>query len=73
MTENEILAYFKDFVEKDLLNLAKKVNPTIDTKFAYFNDGLIDFAFYSVAEKKFLYIEFPWRENNEVIFKKIHL
>jgi len=81
--ENKIVEYFRKHIEKGIkIENDKYYSDLIKIPFEYinFNEPLtftpnpIDFAIYSIKEKKVVYIEYPWRKKNEeLIYNKIYL
>jgi len=87
--EKEVLDYYKKYIETEMIEGASKidfsdrVNDLIKFPYMYidYNEPcsflpttIYDYAVYSIKEKRFIYIEYPWRlENDELTFNKIYL
>jgi hypothetical protein len=86
--EKDILDYYKKYVENDMIkdiskyNFENQINDFIKFHFTYidysapltFSPDPIDFVIYSKKEKRFIYIEYPWRQKNgELTYNKIYL
>jgi hypothetical protein len=82
-TETKIIEYFRKHIETGIkIENDKYYSDLIKIPFEYidFNKPLtftpnpIDFAIYSIKEKKVIYIEYPWRKKNkELTYNKIYL
>jgi len=80
--ENKIVEYFKKYIESAIKIEKEHWGDFIKIPFNYidFNEPIkftldpIDFAIYSIKEKKVVYIEYPWRKKNgELTYNKIYL
>jgi hypothetical protein len=80
--ENKIVEYFKKHIESAIKIEKEHWGDFIKIPFNYidFNEPIkftldpIDFAIYSIKEKKVVYIEYPWRKKNgELTYNKIYL
>jgi hypothetical protein len=86
--EKEVLDYYKKYIETEMIEGASKidfsdrVNDLVKFPYMYidyddssfFAPTIYDFAVYSIKEKRFIYIEYPWRlENDELTYNKIYL
>ncbi len=86
--EKEVLDYYKKYIETEMVEGALKIdfsdrlNDLVKFPYMYidyddssfFTPTIYDCAVYSIKEKRFVYIEYPWRlENDELTFNKIYL
>ena len=82
-TETKIVEYFRKHIETGIkIEHDKYYSDLIKIPFTYYNYSApmsfaldpIDFAIYSIKEKKVIAIEYPWRKNNgELIYNRIEL
>ena len=82
-TETKIVEYFRKHIETGIkIEHDKYYSDLIKIPFNYidFNEACsftldpIDFAIYSIKEKKVIAIEYPWRKKNgELIYNRIEL
>jgi len=81
-TEAKIVQYFRNSIEKSIKIEKEHYGDFIKIPFTYidFNARMsfapdpIDFAIYSIKEKKYTAIEYPWRlDNGELIYNRIEL
>jgi hypothetical protein len=86
--EKDVLDYYKKYIETEMIEGALKidfsdrVNDLVKFPYMYidysdssfFSPNIFDYAVYSIKEKRFVYIEYPWKlENDELTFNKIYL
>ena len=82
-TETKIVEYFRKHIEAGIkIENDKYYSDLIKIPFTYYDFSApmsfapdpIDFAIYSIKEKKVIYIEYPWRKKNgKLIYNKIYL
>ena len=80
--ETKIVEYFRKHIESAIKIEKEHWGEFIKIPFTYYDYSApmsfapdpIDFAIYSIKEKKVVYIEYPWRKKNgELIYNKIYL
>jgi hypothetical protein len=80
--ENDIVAYFRNCIEESIKIEKEHYGDFIKIPFTYidynapisFAPDPIDFAIYSIKDKKYTAIEYPWRQKNgELTYNKINL
>lgn len=80
--ETKIVEYFRKHIENAIKIEKEHYAEFIKIPFTYYDYSApmsfapdpIDFAIYSIKEKKVVYIEYPWRKKNgELTYNKIYL
>ena len=80
--ETKIVEYFRKHIESAIKIEKEHWGEFIKIPFTYYDYSApmsfapdpIDFAIYSIKEKKVVYIEYPWRKKNgELTYNKIYL
>ena len=80
--ENDIVAYFRNCIEESIKIEKEHYGDFIKIPFTYidynapisFAPDPIDFAIYSIKDKKYTAIEYPWRQKNgKLTYNKINL
>lgn len=80
--ETKIVEYFRKHIESAIKIEKEHYVEFIKIPFTYYDYSSpisfapdpIDFAIYSIKEKKVVYIEYPWRKKNgELTYNKIYL
>ena len=87
--EKKVLDYYKKYIEAQMIEDALKIdfsyrdNEFVKFPYIYIDydepcnflpTTIFDYAIYSIKEKRFICIEYPWRKkNNDLTYNKINL